>query len=355
VYIESNDRPVILTGDRPTAPLHLGNYAGSLRNRVALQHSHTQFVLLADSQALTDNAHNPEKVRRNVMEVTLDYLAVGIDPVATTICVQSALPALAELTLLYMNFVTVSRLERNPTIKDEIQSRGFGRDIPSGFLCYPVAQAADITGFKATVVPVGDDQTPLIELTNEIVRRINRQVGRDILPEAAALIPAIGRIPGIDGKSKMSKSGSDAIPLSASPAEIRDAVRRMYTDPNHVRTEDPGQIEGNVVFTYLDAFDEDRATVEELKDRYRQGGLGDTAVKRRLEDVLQSLLTPIRERRERFARDMGYVLDVLRTGSLVAQEKTQTTLDEVSALGVFVLSQQRKIPSGYDDLCITPD
>lgn len=213
VYIERNDRPVILTGDRPTAPLHLGNYAGSLRNRVALQHSHTQFVLLADSQALTDNAHNPEKVRRNIMEVTLDYLAVGIDPVATTICVQSALPALAELTLLYMNFVTVSRLERNPTIKDEIQSRGFGRDIPSGFLCYPVAQAADITGFKATVVPVGDDQTPLIELTNEIVRRINRQVGRDILPEAAALIPAIGRIPGIDGKSKMSKSGSDAIPL----------------------------------------------------------------------------------------------------------------------------------------------
>jgi tryptophanyl-tRNA synthetase len=338
---ESIDRPVILTGDRPTAPLHLGNYAGSLKNRVALQHSHKQFVLLADTQALTDNAHNPGKVRRNVMEVTLDYLAVGIDPLATTICLQSALPALAELTLLYMNFVTVSRLERNPTIKDEIQSRGFERDIPSGFLCYPVAQAADITGFKATVVPVGDDQAPLIELTNEIVRRINRQVGRDIFPEAAALIPAIGRIPGIHGKSKMSKSGSDAIRLSASPAEIRNAVRRMYTDPHHVRAEDPGQIVGNVVFTYLDAFDEDRATVEELKDRYKRGGLGDTAVKRRLEDVLQSLLAPIRERRERFAQDVGYVLDVLRTGSLVAQEKTQTTLDEVkSALGVFVLAEQ---------------
>lgn len=339
MFIESNDHPVILTGDRPTAPLHLGNYAGSLRNRVALQHSHQQFVLLADAQALTDNAHNPEKVRRNVMEVTLDYLAVGIDPIVSTICVQSALPSLAELTLLYMNFVTVSRLERNPTIKDEIQSRSFGRDIPAGFLCYPVSQASDITGFKATIVPVGDDQAPLIELTNEIVRRINRQAGRDILPEAAALIPAIGRLPGINGKAKMSKSGSDAIRLSASPDEIRNSVRHMYTDPNHLRAEDPGQVEGNVVFTYLDAFDEDHAMVEELKDRYRRGGLGDTAVKRRLEDVLQSLLAPIRERREHFARDPGYILDVLRKGSLVAQEKTQATLDEVkSALGVFVLS-----------------
>src|SRR5215470_11252218 len=194
----SDTLPVVLTGDRTTGPLHLGHYVGSLKNRVALQTTHRQYLLLADTQALTDNAHNPGRVRDNVLEIATDYLAVGVDPNQTTICLQSHLPALADLTLLYMNFVTVARLERNPTIKDEIQSRGFGRDIPSGFLCYPVAQAADVTGFKATVVPVGADQTPLIELTNEIVRRINRQVGRDILPEAAALIPPIGRIPGID-------------------------------------------------------------------------------------------------------------------------------------------------------------
>src|ERR1700686_4910257 len=222
-------RPIILTGDRTTGPLHLSHYAGSLRSRVALQHTHQQFVLLADAQALTDNIDNPEKVRRNVMEVALDYLAVGIDPRETTICVQSALPALAELTQLYLNFVSVSRLERNPTIKDEIQLRGFERDIPAGFLCYPVAQAADITAFKATVVPVGLDQAPMIEQTNEIVRRINPQVGSDGLMEAKALIPAIGRLPGVDGKSKMSKSQGNAIPLSASPSEISDAVRSMFT------------------------------------------------------------------------------------------------------------------------------
>src|SRR6516225_3845420 len=199
-------RPVILTGDRTTGPLHLGHYVGSLKNRVDLQDSHRQYLLLADAQALTDNAHNPARVRDNVIEIVLDYLAVGIDPMLTTICVQSHLPALSDLTLLYMNFVTVARLERNPTIKDEIQVRGFGRDIPAGFLCYPVAQAADITGFKATLVPVGEDQAPLIEQTNEIVRRINRQVGCKILPEADALIPAVGRLPGTDGKSKMSKS-----------------------------------------------------------------------------------------------------------------------------------------------------
>src|SRR5260221_8185805 len=224
-------RPIILTGDRTTGPLHLGHYAGSLRNRVALQHPHRQFVLLADAQALTDNIDDPEKVRRNVMEVALDYLAVGIDPTKTTICVQSMLPALAELTQLYLNFVTVSRLERNPTIKDEIQARGFERDIPAGFLCYPVAQAADITGFKATIVPVGEDQAPLIEQTNEVVRRINRQAGVDVLPEARALIPRVGRLPGIDGKAKMSKSQGNAIQLSATADEIREAVRRMFTDP----------------------------------------------------------------------------------------------------------------------------
>jgi tryptophanyl-tRNA synthetase len=313
-----------------------------LRNRVALQHTHDQYLLIADTQALTDNAHNPEKVCRNVVEVVLDYLAVGIDPEETIICLQSGLPALAELTLLYLNFVTVSRLERNPTIRDEIQARGFGRDIPAGFLCYPVAQAADITGFKATLVPVGEDQAPLIEQTNEIVRRINRQVGRRILPEADALIPAVGRLPGTDGKSKMSKSQGNAITLSASPEEIKSAVRQMYTDPRHLRADDPGTVEGNVVFTYLDAFDEDQQAVQELKNRYRRGGLGDTAVKHRLNEVLQTTVAPIRERRQALARDPGFILDVLRNGTLRAKEVTQDTLQEIrKALGTFLLEPSR--------------
>lgn len=331
-------RPIILTGDRTTGPLHLGHYAGSLRNRVALQRTHQQFVLLADAQALTDNIADPEKVRSNVIEVALDYLAVGIDPGETTICVQSALPALAELSQLYLNFVSVARLERNPTIKDEIQLRGFERDIPAGFLCYPVAQAADITAFKATVVPVGLDQAPMIEQTNEIVRRINRQVGRELLVEARALIPATGRLPGADGKAKMSKSQGNAISLSASPNEISTFVNRMYTDPNHLRVSDPGVVEGNIVFTYLDAFDTDRAAVDGLKARYRRGGLGDVAVKRRLEDVLQELLKPIRERREAVSRDLGYVLDVLRSGTSKARAITQSTFDELrDGLGLFSL------------------
>jgi tryptophanyl-tRNA synthetase len=337
--VDTNSPPVILTGDRTTGPLHLGHYVGSLKTRVALQATHRQFLLLADSQALTDNAHDPAKVQQNVLEVALDYLAVGIDPELTTICLQSHLPALAELTLLYMNFVTVSRLERNPTIKDEIQARGFGRDIPAGFLCYPVAQAADITAFKATVVPVGEDQAPLIEQTNEIVRRINRQVGRDVLMEAKALIPAIGRLPGMDGKSKMSKSQGNAIPLSASPSEISDAVRSMFTDPNHLRASDPGKVEGNVVFTYLDAFDEDRTAVEALKAHYRGGGLGDMAVKRRLDDILQTLVAPIRARRAILARDPGHILTMLRRGTQNARRVTQATLDEVrNALGLFQLN-----------------
>ena len=332
-------RPVILTGDRTTGPLHLGHYAGSLKSRVALQRSHRQFLLLADTQALTDNAHDLERVRRNVLEVTFDYLAVGIDPAETTICVQSALPALAELTLLYLNFVTVGRLERNPTIKTEIQLRGFERDIPAGFLCYPVSQAADITAFKATIVPVGEDQTPLIEQTNEIVRRFNRQVGRDILVEAQAMVPVVGRLPGVDGKAKMSKSQGNAIPLSASPDDISDAVRRMYTDPDHVRASDPGKIEGNAVFTYLDAFCDDRQLVEELKARYRQGGLGDVTVKRYLEDILQALLAPIRERRARYAAEPDYVMRILREGTLRARERTEATLAELrAALGLFILT-----------------
>ncbi|MDR6901798.1 tryptophan--tRNA ligase [Rhizobium miluonense] len=339
MFFPTDNRPVILTGDRTTGPLHLGHYTGSLKSRVALQHSHEQFLLLADTQALTDNAHDPQKVQRNVLEVATDYLAVGIDPALTTICVQSALPALAELTLLYLNFVTVSRLERNPTIKTEIQLRGFERDVPAGFLCYPVAQAADITAFKATVVPVGEDQAPLIELTNEIVRRLNRQIGRDVLVEATAMVPAIGRLPGVDGKAKMSKSQGNAIPLSASSDEIRDAVRRMYTDPDHLRVSDPGKVEGNVVFTYLDAFCEDRQFVEELKERYRRGGLGDVTLKRHLEDVLQALLAPIRERRALYAAEPDYVMEVLREGARKARERTEATLAELrSALGLFSLT-----------------
>jgi len=332
----ADDRPVILTGDRTTGPLHLGHYAGSLRNRVALQHSHRQYLLLADAQALTDHAHGPGKVRRNVLEVALDYLAVGIDPEVTILCVQSALPALAELTVLYLNFVTVARLERNPTIKDEIRVRGFGRDIPAGFLCYPAAQAADITAFKATMVPVGEDQLPIIEQCNEIVRRLNRQVGRTLLPEAQALVPTVGRLPGVDGRSKMSKSQGNAILLSASDAEIAAAVARMYTDPGHLRTTDPGRVEGNVVFTYLDAFDEDREEVAALKDRYRRGGLGDVTLKRRLEGVLRDLIGPIRGRRAALARDPDYILDILRDGTARARHITAATQAELhAALGLF--------------------
>ncbi|WP_033502909.1 tryptophan--tRNA ligase [Acinetobacter baumannii] len=331
-----DQRPIILTGDRPTGQLHLGHFVGSLRSRVGLQDSHHQHLLLADAQALTDNADNPDKVRRNILEVALDYLAVGIDPTKTTICVQSCLPALNELTMLYLNFVTVARLERNPTIKSEIQMRGFERDIPAGFLCYPVAQAADITAFKATVVPVGEDQIPMIEQTNEIVRRVNRQIGQDLLPECKALLSNMARLPGFDGKAKMSKSLGNTIVLNASDKDIKKAVNAMYTDPNHLRIEDPGQVEGNIVFTYLDAFDPNKEEVEELKAHYRRGGVGDGTVKKRLEGVLKELITPIRERREELAKDPDYIMDVLRQGTDKCRIITQQTLDEVKdGLGLF--------------------
>jgi tryptophanyl-tRNA synthetase len=272
------------------------------------------------------------------LEVALDYLAVGIDPDVTTICVQSALPALAELTVLYLNFVSVARLERNPTIKDEIQMRGFGRDIPAGFLCYPAAQAADITAFQATLVPVGDDQVPIIEQTNELVRRLNRQAGFELLPEAKAMVSKIGRLPGVDGKAKMSKSQGNSILLSATDPEIEAAVHRMYTDPNHLRTSDPGQVEGNVVFTYLDAFDPDADAVAELKAHYRRGGVGDMALKRRLTRILQEAVAPIRERRAEFSRDPDFIMDVLRSGTAKAGEVTRRTKDIVTeGLGLFRL------------------
>lgn len=332
------NKPVILTGDRTTGPLHIGHYAGSLRNRLRFQADHDQFLLLADAQALTDNAHDPARLRANVIEVALDYLAVGIDPDQSTICLQSHLPALAELSMLYLNFVSVARLERNPTIKDEIRARGFGRDIPAGFLCYPAAQAADITAFKATVVPVGEDQAPLIEQANEIVRRINATAGTAILPEARAVIPQSGRLPGVDGKAKMSKSGGNAIALDAPADAIRAAVRAMYTDPGHLHASDPGRVEGNVVFTYLDAFDEDRAGLAEMKAHYRRGGLGDAKVKARLEEVLQELIAPIRLRRAALAKDHGHVRDVIRRGTEKARERTEATRREVAeGLGLFLI------------------
>jgi tryptophanyl-tRNA synthetase len=332
--VKSSD--IILTGDRPTGQLHLGHYVGSLKNRVILQDVCKQFLLLADAQALTDNMGNYVKIRSNILQVALDYLAAGIDPEKSTIFIQSLVPELSELSSYYLNLVTVARLERNPTIKDEIKMRGFERDIPAGFLTYPAAQAADITAFKATVVPVGSDQIPMIEQTNEIVRRFNNSVNAEILVEARAVVPENGaRLPGIDGKAKMSKSLGNALPLSATPDEIRQAVKMMFTDPNHLRVADPGQVEGNVVFTYLDVFDEDQAAVAELKAHYQRGGLGDMVIKRRLEEKLQALLEPIRIRREEFAKDPAQVMAMLQQGTQRAREVAAQTLHQVKgAMGI---------------------
>ncbi|PUA20475.1 tryptophan--tRNA ligase [Glaciimonas sp. PCH181] len=331
----SSTSPVILTGDRPTGPLHLGHFVGSLRNRVAYQSTYQQFIMLADAQALTDNMDDTGKVHRNVVEVALDYLAVGIDPLQSTIFIQSQIPELAELTFYYLNLVTVARLERNPTVKEEIRLRGFERDIPAGFLTYPASQAADITAFKAILVPVGEDQIPMIEQTNEIVRRFNRVAGREILIEAKALVPEIGRLPGIDGKAKMSKSLGNTINLGASADEIRAAVKKVYTDPLHLRIEDPGHLEGNVAFLYLDAFDPDQAGLATLKEHYVRGGLADSIVKVRLEACLQELLAPIRLRRQQLESDRGYILQLLKQGTEKARAvAAQTTAEVKSALGL---------------------
>lgn len=321
-------REIVLTGDRPTGLLHLGHYAGSLRTRIALQYLHQQTILIADLQALTDHSGQARDVRRHVLDLALDYLAVGIDPDVTTIALQSAIPELAELTVFYLNLVTVARLERNPTVRAEMELRGFSRDVPAGFLTYPVSQAADITGFRATIVPVGDDQLPMIEQTNEIVRRLAHLAGRQVVPECRPLLSQTPRLPGIDGR-KASKSLGNAIALSASPDEIRAGVRAMFTDPTHLRASDPGHVEGNVVFAYLDAFDADHEAVDTLKAQYRAGGLGDVAVKRRLEDVLQSLLEPIRTRRASLARDPDAVLAIIDRGSRSAREVVRTVLADV--------------------------
>jgi tryptophanyl-tRNA synthetase len=328
---KSSSPAVILTGDRPTGPLHLGHFVGSLRNRVAYQHEYKQFIMLADSQALTDNMDDTNKVHRNVVEVALDYLACGIDPAKSTILIQSQIPELAELTFYYLNLVTVARLERNPTVKQEIVLRGFERDIPAGFLTYPASQAADISAFKASIVPVGEDQIPMIEQTNEIVRKFNRLVNKEILVECKAVVPEVGRLPGIDGKAKMSKSLGNVINLGASAAEITAAVKQVYTDPLHLKVSDPGHLEGNVAFIYLDAFDTDKVSLQEMKDHYVRGGLGDSVVKKRLEAVLQEMLAPIRARREELAQDKGYIMQVLKEGTMRAREVAAQTCDEVKA------------------------
>ncbi|QFI38351.1 tryptophan--tRNA ligase [Moritella marina ATCC 15381] len=325
----------ILTGDRATGSLHLGHYVGSLQKRVKLQHQYEQTILVADMQGLTDNGHNPQKVSSNILNVVADYLAAGIDPLKTTICLQSGIPALAELTMYYSNLVSISRLERNPTVKTEIKSKSFGRSIPAGFLTYPISQAADITAFKATLVPVGEDQLPMLEQTNEIVRRLNHIAQQDILVECKPLLSKVSRLPSVDGKSKMSKSMGNSIMLSSSEKDIRKAVKAMYTDPNHLRVCDPGKIEGNVVFTYLDAFHQDQNYVANLKAQYSAGGLGDGTVKKILEECLQDLLKPIRQRREEFIADRSQLIAILKAGTERSQDESNEVLRQVkSAFGL---------------------
>lgn len=330
------DKKIILTGDRPTGRLHIGHYIGSLRNRVELQNSNKFdeiFVMIADAQALTDNAKNPKKVQENVLEVALDYLAVGLNPEKTTIFIQSQVPQLAELSQYYANLVSISRLERNPTVKTEIKQKNFGESVPSGFVFYPISQAADITAFKATTIPVGEDQAPMIELTREIARSFNQTYDSNILVEPEMFLAEEGisrRLPGIDGiNSKMSKSLNNGIYLADSYEEMKAKVMKMYTDPDHIRVEDPGKIEGNVVFAYLDVFAKDKQKVEEMKAHYQKGGLGDVAVKMYLVEVLDEILKPIREKREELAKNPEEVYKMLAIGSEKARDKAQETLEEV--------------------------
>ncbi len=336
---------IILTGDRPTGKLHLGHYVGSLRRRVELQNSgefDKIFVMIADAQALTDNADNPEKIRQNIIEVALDYLSVGIDPAKTTIFIQSQVPELCELAFYYMNLVTVSRVQRNPTVKTEIKMRNFEQSIPVGFFCYPVSQASDITAFKATTVPIGEDQSPMIELTREIVNRFNNIYGPTLV-EPEILLPentVCQRLPGTDGKAKMSKSLGNCIYLSDTPKELKKKVNSMYTDPEHLTIDSPGHLEGNCPFIYLDAFscDEhfakylpDYRNLQELKDHYTHGGVGDGTVKKLLINVLEEELVPIRERRKHYEQNIPEVYDILRKGSETARAAAARTLDEVRA------------------------
>ncbi|WP_416176820.1 tryptophan--tRNA ligase [Dialister sp.] len=336
-------KKIILTGDRPTGRLHVGHYVGSLRERVALQNSgkfDEVYIEIADAQALTDNADNPEKVRKNVLQVALDYLSVGIDPEKSCIFIQSLVPALPELTMYYMNLVTVARLERNPTVKAEIQQKHFEASIPAGFLCYPVSQAADITGFMATTVPTGEDQEPMLEQTREIVRKFNEIYGETLVEPEIVLSSnkASLRLPGTDGKAKMSKSLGNCIYLSDEPEDIEKKIMSMYTDPTHLRKDDPGHVEGNPVFTYLDAFCRDEyfaeflpeyKNLDELKAHYTRGGLGDVKVKRFLNKVMQAELAPIRERRHAWEKRLPVVADILEAGTKKAAAKADETLQKV--------------------------
>lgn len=334
---------IILTGDRPTGRLHVGHYVGSLRRRVELQNTGEYddiFIMIADAQALTDNASNPEKVRQNIVEVALDYLSAGLDPEVSTIFIQSMVPELTELSFYYMNLVTVSRLQRNPTVKAEIQLRNFETSIPVGFFTYPISQAADITAFKATVVPVGEDQMPMLEQTKEIVHKFNSVYG-ETLVEPQIMLPdnqACLRLPGTDGKAKMSKSLGNCIYLADTEEEVRKKIMSMFTDPNHLRVEDPGKVEGNPVFIYLDAFAKDAhfeeflpeyQNLQELKDHYTRGGLGDVKVKKFLNNVMQSELAPIRERRAKWEKDIPAVFEILKKGSEKAEARAAQTLAEV--------------------------
>ncbi len=319
---------IILTGDRPTGKLHLGHYVGSLQNRVKLQDEYRQFIIIADMQALTDNAENPAKVRDNIIEVALDYLAAGIDPEKSTIFLQSFIPEISELAMYFMNLVTLARAERNPTVKDEMRQKGFGADVPVGFLAYPISQAADILAFKANLIPVGTDQEPMIEQTNEIAEKFNR-IYAPVFPAVKALISATPRLPGIDGKAKMSKSLGNTILLSDTDETIARQVMAMYTDANHIHASDPGSVEGNVVFSYLDVFDADKAEVKKMKEHYRAGGLGDVILKKRLTEILQGVIRPIRERREAFAKDIPAVRRMLQQGSEKARAVVQETMADV--------------------------
>ncbi|WP_195955201.1 tryptophan--tRNA ligase [Clostridium saudiense] len=332
-------KETLLTGDRPTGKLHIGHYIGSLKNRVTLQNSelYNSYIMIADQQALTDNARNPEKIRNNLIEVALDYLSVGINPSKSTIFIQSQIPELNEFTMHYLNLVTVARLERNPTVKSEIKERNFNMSIPAGFMIYPVSQAADITAFKANIVPVGEDQLPMIEQTREIVRSFNNIYKEDVLVEPRAILPkeGLGRLPGIDGKAKMSKSLNNAIYLSDEPDVIKNKVMSMYTDPNHIRVEDPGTIENNTVFIYLDAFCNEIDKLQEMKMHYQRGGLGDVKVKKYLNEIIQAELEPIRNRRKEYEKNLDYVYEVLKEGSNNARKIASNTLRDVrNAIGI---------------------
>ncbi len=343
--MEEKNRKIILTGDRPTGKLHVGHYVGSLRQRVELQNSgkfDEIYIMIADAQALTDNADNPEKVRQNIIEVALDYLSCGLDPERSTLFIQSQVPELTEMSFYYMNLVTVSRLQRNPTVKNEIRLRNFEASIPVGFYTYPISQAADITAFKATTVPVGDDQLPMIEQTREIVRSFNH-IYDEVLVEPEALIPsneACRRLPGIDGNAKMSKSLGNCIYLSDSPEDVKKKIMSMFTDPGHIRVQDPGKVEGNPVFIYLDAFCRDEhfsrylpeyENLDQLKAHYMRGGLGDVKVKRFLNEVIQEELVPIRARRREYEKNIPEVYRILREGSRKAEKKAAVTLAQMKA------------------------